>query len=487
MGNALARLTAQMQRSNNVLNKDVSLAANLADIGFGDDGLALYKGEPLFKEMQLRPYQKLAYDVIYTREKRRLFLVWSRRSGKDSFCWYLLVSMALKRKGRYFYVGHTLADIRSIIVDGMFHGEKESMLFVDMLPPGVISNVRLSSPIIVTFINGSTIEFRQALEYNKLRGVAISGVVITEFAFYATPEIITVVSPAIATIKGFMLINTTYNGKNFAYDLFMSYIDKDQWYTDIRPADKLLSPKGDRYITEAMIQECRDDGFSEEKINEEFFCIPRTDGEMFYFAVELEELREDGRLRTDTLIADTPMHFSLDLGMRDDTVIVGWQFNIQGQVVISYEYKANNQPYSHYVNTILDYARAKGIRTGTIVLPHDSKQRHGTNSTVTTALDDFRKEYANCVPLKKPVNKESLIDLTKGQFKNLIINEKCTHILKCLHEYRRDYNEITKLHKEVHNFASHGADAVKYAIYYIALTKDDRIYRPAQKRRQVCY
>lgn len=79
---------------------------------------------------------------------------------------------------------------------------------------------------------------------------------------------------------------------------------------------------------------------------------------------------------------------------------------------------------------------------------------------------DFAQEYdINTINAKKARNEG--ISFVEGiiERNDLIVDQKCKHVLACLDQYRWDPNPNLIVEKPVHDEYSHMADAIRYAIY----------------------
>lgn len=411
---------------------------------------------------QYRTYQQKTFELIESGQYKKFFLHWPRRSGKDAFCFTYLINRALKEKGLYSYILPLKNSARKIIWDGGVHHDGQLTKFLDMIPKKLVKR-KNSSDMKIELINGSVIYLDGADNFDRLRGIFLSGVVFSEFAFGKSSEGFDVISPVMGQSGGFMLVNTTPNGRNFSWQKFQRFKGDDQWYCSLETCQTLLDEQGERYISEKQIENSISDGLSPGKIRQEFYCEPLLDTDTLYFAYEMKLIEEEGRIRKDTLIPGRPMYFAADLGL-DCTAIIGFQVNDVGHPIISYYYENNNKTWDFYWNEVSQYVNKKGLAMATWFLPHDSVKRDAANKI--NAISVFKSFGARVQLLERPkkIGVDSSIESAKGTLRHTIINRDCSRLIEALSSYSREFNEKTKTFgiKPQHDWASHPSDAFQY-------------------------
>lgn len=100
-----------------------------------------------------RDYQKPLIDFMLAGGKRA-FAMWHRRAGKDFTMFNLMVRMATKRVGIYYYFLPTFAQGKKIIWDGMTN---EGLRFVDCIPKPFVKNMN-AQEMKILLVNGSIIQ-----------------------------------------------------------------------------------------------------------------------------------------------------------------------------------------------------------------------------------------------------------------------------------------------------------------------------------------
>ncbi len=355
---------------------------------------------------------------------------------------------AIETPGVYYYLAPTLKMLKNIIwmsgaiIDGV------SYRYIDMIPKHLIRSIN-NSEMIVQFTNGSIIRFVGTENLNRLRGITAQGIIISEAAF-GKQEVFQIINPIIINSKGWVLLNSTPNGLNWFWYLMKHVQSNDDWYVQHENVETLLDEDGKRYITDEDVKKAVADGMPETLVAQEFYTQPILDETKVIYAREMKAME----ILDNTYNPRLPIHFAFDLGVLDDTAIVGFQLHPSGSIAVVWNYKNNGQPWLHYWNVICDYTATK--RRGKIILPHDGAKRNGAIS-LTSVTDDFRDFGADVMQLRRPKSLDGFIALTKSYMAAMTIDKKCQELVDALNNYQKDDQG-----KPIHDVHSHYASAFGY-------------------------
>lgn len=189
---------------------------------------------------------------------------------------------------------------------------------------------------------------------------------------------------------------------------------------------------------------------------------PRLMAEGSYYGNLLQRADHDGRICRVAYEPALLVHTAWDLGMDDSTAIWFFQYLPSGRSgeyrFIDY-YEASGESLAHYAHVI----EQKGYNYGQHIGPHDLAVRElGTGvSRVETARKlglNFR--VAKNLPILDGIEAVRQV-LPIAWFDR----EKTAKGLNCLYGYQREYDDIRACFKEkpLHDWSSHGADAMRYA------------------------
>lgn len=424
-----------------------------------------------------RTYQ---YDLMKALDSgyKRAITVWHRRAGKDKTLFNIIIKKALERVGIYYYFFPEFAQGKRVIWDGI---DNDGFAFLKHVPkeilakPGGLNQTDMK----ITLINGSIIQIIGTDKFNKVRGSNPIGCVFSEFAFQ-NPAAWDVVRPILTANGGWAVFNSTPFGKNHFYDLFEMAKGNDKWYTDLVTVENSLDENGNRYVTDEMLQEERDSGYSEEMIQQEYFCDFTANSEGFYYLKYMEDALNEGRIRHIPYDPAIPVDTWWDIGVSDSTAI--WFTQIVGKSVHVIDFYQNNSvgldDYAKHLQT-LPYVY------GTHHFPHDMMNTEfGSGKTrLETAESLFGSVNLDVVPksgLEDGINAVRLV-LPKMWFDET----KCKDGIKALQNYHRQWDDKVQEFKNrpVHDWSSHPADAFRYLAVGLTMPRE-RSHRDSHMRKQ---
>ena len=177
-----------------------------------------------------------------------------------------------------------------------------------------------------------------------------------------------------------------------------------------------------------------------------------------YYAQLLAEAKTDGRITTVDVDPDLPIHTGWDLGIGDSMAIWVFQAGPEGMRFVDY-LEDFGQPLGHYVREL----EARGYKGGKDFVPHDAKVR--SLDTGRSRLETLAGMGRN-VHLLPPMAVDDGINSVRQLLPRMWFDERsCAEGLEALRAYRTEYDDRTGTFKPrpLHDWASHGADAARYA------------------------
>lgn len=301
--------------------------------------------------------------------------------------------------------------------------------------------------------NNARITLYGADNPDSFRGLYFDGVVLDEYGNMRPSVWSEVLLPTLLDRRGWAVFMGTPNGPNHFRDLYELRKKDERWFHAVLPYQQtgILSQEDIESIRELMT----DDEFAQEM---ECSFSASTRGAYFSKEIALAEL--SGRVSTALEFDSSPLHFSLDLGIRDDTAGWAWQERPDGYAM-QLSFADNNQPISAYVNIINSACTAYGVPRGKIWLPHDARARslQTGRSMVEQMVDlDCRPEIIDRHYLQDGISAARLI------FGDVHFHEdRCADGIRALKSYHREFDEDKKSYKDspVHDWSSHYADAFR--------------------------
>ena len=298
----------------------------------------------------------------------------------------------------------------------------------------------------------------------SLVGAGISGVVYSEYDLMPrnTHQLI---QPMLKESGGWAIFLYTPHGRNHGYDHWerVRQLPQEEHYTELLTVRDTLQWTG--YDIDELIEEARAEGFSEEKIQSEYFCSfdAPTEGSIYgELIMDMEQQERIGKYSWDY---EYPVNTAWDWGMDDHCVI--WFFQIIGDNVYFIDYERDRaKGMGEYAKML----REKPYTYGAHYVPHDMNVRETTG---LTRIENARK-YGLDLNLNP---RTSVLDKIEGGRVVLrhcrIDATNCKDGISDLRDFKREYDEKQNRYKDnpAHDYASHGADAFMEACKVVRFIK----------------
>ena len=418
-----------------------------------------------------RTYQVPVDECLFKKGRKRLLLLWSRRSGKEATSWTLLVKSAILHPGLYVIVYPTGVRGRAILWEGSLLIDGRTVKFLDMVPARFI--LRINHQEMKIFLtNGSILWVLGGdIDADKLRGTNIRGIVYAEFAFQK-PDIYYTVLPILRQNGGWLAGQSTYDGINHFYELFNGAKNNPDWDCFEGNARTLVDEKGERYITDEMIDEDRRGNMPEWLINQEYYNQVDEQNEKYYFSGGMKSVNDNNRIVADLCLPSYPLYSFWDWGMNDACAIILAQFvsdgvNLKPHIVGYIE--ENNKALNDYFSKIRSFAASRNLIIRDHMIAHDGAKRDYNKKSL---IDLGREAGEPCTLIERVPSKMYSIELARRLLYYTYFDRDGTvRLREGLSKYQKEYDEDKKTYREhpLHNWASHSADA--YQTMSVAVDK----------------
>jgi len=427
------------------------------------------------RDYQLDVFKEL--DSKRHLDERKALLVWPRQIGKDTSCFAYMCKEACQVSGNYFYIFPTAEEAKRALWTKVL---EDGTKLLDMIPEpfiGRISNQEMSITISKDKLGVSSTIQVLGLDRNPnaIRGVTPMGVVLSEFAF-SDVEAYRALLPALRRKGCWHIINSTPNGRNHFYNLFLGAKESPKWIVSFKQA---LYPDRPNYVhvhpQDYFEDQVKTGMTTWDDIEREYGCNFTVGMKGAYYADQIEQAYKEDRITdviyNDVLTVDT----FWDLGVDDSTAI--WFRQKSGNKISFVDYyEDNGKNLQHYIKVL----EAKGYNYGTHYLPHDARQRNIQSGMATADMfEDMLRQTqmsANVEVLDRlPV--QDGINAVRSRFSRYHFDAgACLVGIKRLELYHRRYDKKRQvfIKEPVHDGSSHAADAIRMEAISEDITSADQ-------------
>ena len=380
---------------------------------------------------QPRPYQLKILEALNKGTKRAVWVV-HRRGGKDvtAFNWCIL-QLLLNPGWTAFHILPTYSQAKKVIWDSSTNDGKR---ILDYIPKELVES-KNGQEMKIRFNNGSLYQLIGSDNIDSLVGSNPKIIIFSEYAIQS-PAAWDYLRPILDVNKGYALFISTPRGKNHFFDLVnMARTSKD-WFCEILPINQT------GVLNDEEIQKMRDEGVSEEHIQQEFYCSFNRGVEGSYYGRLIEKAREEGRICNVPYETRSNVNTAWDIGYGDSTSITFWQ-EIGGEIRIIDFYEAQGEGIAHYAKIIQN----KPYVYGTHYMPHDAGS--GSIQTGRTLQDIAWEIGIKTTILQRESDIQIGIEAVRAMLSIVFIDQtKCLHLIKCLENYHKKFNEKTQSYSE---------------------------------------
>lgn len=393
-----------------------------------------------------RQYQLDAFSAL-DGGIRRIITVWHRRSGKDSAAVNYLGKAAHDRIGNYWHLFPTARQGRKALWEAV---DIDGRRVIDQAVPPELRESTRNDEMLIRLKCGSTVQVTGADQADSLVGSNPVGVVFSEYAL-TSPVTWRFVEPILIQNKGWAWFNSTPRGKNHLYELYERNKNNPKWFVSLK------SWKDTGVITQADIDEAIRSGMPPEVAAQEFECSFDAPNVGIVYARQMQQARAEGRITTVPHIAAYPVETWWDIGHRDATAIWFVQ-RVQGMVRLIDYCEDRGKGLPHYADEI----RRRPYSYSRHVGPHDLANKVWALDGTTQQIAANHGIHFTVAP-KLPV--KDGIDATRTLLSQCLFDAvKCDPGIRALEHYEFEWDEDKRIFgdKPVHDWSSHGADAIRY-------------------------
>lgn len=352
---------------------------------------------------------------------------------------------------------------RKIVWDGIDKGGRR--MIDQAFPPGMREGRPNDQEMKIRFKNGSMWQVVGSDNYDSLVGPNPVGVVFSEYSV-GNPVAWDYIRPILAENGGWAIFPYTPRGNNHGSDLYDLAKSDDDWYCERLTVDDT------GVISQEAIDKERRSGMSDEMIQQEFYCSFEGVQQGSYYGKEMQAAEDDNRI---TRVPHDPLlkvHTAWDLGVGDATAI--WFIQQYGRElrVIDY-YEASGEGLPHYARVLQE----KGYLYGEHIAPHDINVRElGSGMSRMEVAKDLGIKFR----VAPQVGVDDGIEAVRGILPRCWFDsERCKPGINALRSYRKAWDEKRACFqtRPWHDWASHGADAMRYYAVSSRILEDKKTTR----------
>lgn len=398
-----------------------------------------------------------AMEGIGQPKKKRAFLRWHRRAGKDFCCLAYMFYAMFKRKGIYYYFMPNYSQGRKIIWEGI---NKDGMKFLDLLPRELIQRIN-NQDMLLELKNGSIFRVIGTDNIDSIVGTNPVGCIFSEYSLQ-DPSAWNFIRPILAENDGWAIFNGTPRGRNHMYDMDKAVKKMGSWYYSTLQTLWPEKPNYSGIVSAEVIEEERQAGMDEDTIEQEFGVSYSAGVQGAFYADVLKKAHAEKRIGNFPPDPHTEVNTYWDLGSTDDTAIWFVQRSGSAYNIIDY-YEDNGKEIAEYVKVLKDM----GYNYGTHHLPWDGDNRSIlSQQSARQLLEEACKAYrisSDTYVAAKPKVQQG-IDSVRRMFSRLYFHEpNCEDGIAKLELYHRKFDPKRQvfLKEPVHDYCSHAADALR--------------------------
>ncbi len=410
-------------------------------------------------------YPRLWTKEFHESQKRWKVLVIHRRAGKTTACLNHLIRDATQNNNsRYAYIAPTYKQAKNVAWDIL----KSYCNKVE----GVKYN---EAELRVDFANQSRITLYGADNPDALRGIGLLGVVFDEYSQQPSNIFSEIIRPCLADHNGYAIWIGTPKGKNEFYRLYQQALNNSDWLA------MKLTVDDTGIISQKELEDSRT-VMSPDEFEQEWYCSFESSIKGAYYARQIAQARQDGRIRTVSYDEALKVHTVWDLGTGQNMGIGFFQKTGVDTRMIDYWEGSNQDGLPQAIKAV----KNKSYIYGRHFAPHDIRAKDiGTGKTRIEIAKSLGIDF-KIVPKLSMANG---IEAGRIFWSHLWIDEKkCQIWLDYMAQYHQEWDENRGAFQDTpyHDFSSHAADVCRYAaIVEKQMTNDEsEVYKQLPYRPQ---
>lgn len=391
------------------------------------------------------PYTpRKAFLPFHGRRQRFAALVCHRRAGKTVAVLNDIVKEVLQCP---------LPNPRGIFVAPSFAQAKDiSWAYLKQYTRNIPGTAYHEAELKCTLPTGAIIRLYGAENPDRLRGIYADVAGIDEPASMDLSIWESVIRPALSDRNGKAIFIGTPFGEDAFFDIYQNALHDPDWFTmKLKASESGILPQSELDAAKKIM--------TAEAYEREYEVSFSATFPGAYYARDVEVAEEEKRIKKVNRDEALNTYAVLDLGMGDKTSIWVFQLYANEWRFLKF-YENSGKSLDHYMT----WLKNLGYPLETVFLPHDAKVRElGVGKSRAELFED--RGFSIEVLSKSAI--DDGINAVRMAFPRMWFDaEGCKQGIRALRNYRSDFdskNKVLKL-KPKHDWSSHAADAMRYAI-----------------------
>jgi hypothetical protein len=261
---------------------------------------------------------------------KRAMAVWHRRAGKDDVCLHNTMIAATERVGNYWHCLPEFEQGRKAIWTAV--NAHTGRRRIDEAFPEEFRDSVNDHSMFIRFKNKSTWQVIGSDRYDATTGAGTAGIVYSEWAL-ANPSAWAYHRPMVEENNGWATFISTPRGRNHALEMFHHATQSREWFAELLTAEDTGAVSAEALAeTLREYQALYGVDVGTAQYRQEYFCDWNAAILGAYFALEMAQVRNEGRVLEVEADPAEPVDCAWDIGVTDDTSI--WFFQTQGAQVV---------------------------------------------------------------------------------------------------------------------------------------------------------
>lgn len=416
----------------------------------------------MIHQRRVRWYQAPLWNHLTQVEDCRAAEIAHRRWGKDEIVLGATNHRMHRRVGTYWHCLPEYGQARKAIWEAV-NAHTGKRRIDEAFPPETRKRTN-AQEMFIELQNGSTWQCIGSDRYDATVGAGPVFIAYSEWAL-ANPSAWAYHRPMLEENGGGAAFITTPRGRNHAksiYDRFLKMSETNSRYfaeiSSVLDTEALTPEQLEESLAEYIALYGEDVGRAQ--YEQEYLCSFNAAILGAFYAREMVQVRNEGRIDATLEAIDAPVHRAWDIGVRDDTSI--WWFQVVGgQVYVLDFYSTSGVGVDHYAEVIAKRTAEHGWISGTDFVPHDAKVKEwGTGRTRVETMQGhgLRPQVVPQAGLLDGINAARLT------LSRCVFHDRCEEGIAALEQYRREWDDDKKTFRAspLHDWTSHAADAFRY-------------------------